>query len=146
MPLTRTARNVSLLALAAAFLSLGHDTHAAEIDEQRALFKRAYAAAERGDWSVVSDLSAAERKSLASYPLWPDLRATFFRATIRKADRTELEEFLDQHGTLKPARDLRYRYAMHLAANGDLDGYFSIYQQFYQGRDIAALDLSLIHI
>ena len=60
-----------------------------------------YAAAERGDWSVVSNLSAAERKSLASYPLWPDLRATFFRATIRKADRTELEEFLDQRRSSK---------------------------------------------
>ena len=52
MPLTRTVKNVTQLALAAAVLSLGSLVHATELDAQRALFKRAHAAAERGDWSV----------------------------------------------------------------------------------------------
>ncbi|MGI9220899.1 MAG: transglycosylase SLT domain-containing protein [Woeseiaceae bacterium] len=140
MPLTRTVKNVTRLALAAAVLSLGSLAHATELDAQRALFKRAHAAAERGDWSVVSNLSAAERDGLSRYALWPDLRATFFRATLRKSDRVELEAFLDQHGTLKPARDLRYRYAKFLADSDNLEDYFDIYQQYYQGRDIADLD------
>ena len=41
---------------------------------------------------------------------------------------------------LKPARELRYRYALHLARIGHLDSYLSIYQQFYQGLDVAKLD------
>ena len=140
MPLTRTVTATTRLALATALLGLASLVHAAEIDNQRELFKRAHAAAERGDWSVVSDLSATERESLANYALWPDLRATFFRATLRQADRVELESFLDDYGTLKPARDLRYRYATHLADAGYLDAFFGIYQQYYQGLEIAALD------
>ena len=145
MPLTRTARKYTHLALVAAVLGLsplGHasDTQTSAIEEQRALFRAAHAAAERGDWSVVEDLSAAERASLARYPLWPDLRATFFRATLKYTDREELENFLEQHGTLKPARDLRYRYARYLASSGYLADFFDIYQQYYQGLENADLD------
>ena len=140
MPLTRTVSNITRWALAACVLSLGFSTQATELDDQRAMFKRAHAAAELGDWSAVTDLSPERRQSLSKYPLWPDLRATYFRATLRRADRSELEAFLDTHGTLKPARELRYRYALHLARTDDLAGFFDIYQQYYQGQEIASLD------
>ena len=145
MPLTRTARKYTHLALVAAVLGLSALGHASaspesEIEEQRAMFRAAHAAAERGDWSVVEDMSADQRASLARYPLWPDLRATFFRATLKQADREELENFLDEYGTLKPARDLRYRYARYLASSGYLAEYFDIYQQYYQGLENADLD------
>ena len=47
---------------------------------------------------------------------------------------------LEQHGVLKPARELRYRYALHLAEEERLDEYLAIYQQYYQGLQIARLD------
>ena len=145
MPLTRTAAKFARYGLAAAVVCVTGALHAAEIEQQRDLFKRVYAEVERGRWSVVTDLSEAEQESLASYPLWPDLRATHLRATMKSAEHAEIEAFLGEYGTLKPARDLRYRYALHLAAAGDLAGYLQIYQQFYQGLDIANLDCLALH-
>ena len=113
---------------------------ASEIDQQREIFKRVYADVERGNWNVVDALPLDEQRLLADYVLWPDLRAAFFRATMGKADHDDVETFLDQHGVLRPARDLRYRYAVHLAFVGDLQGYLSIYQRYYQGMEDAKLD------
>lgn len=112
----------------------------AQIEEQRELFLRVYESVERGSWKAVHALSSAEQRLLEGYALWPDLRAAQLRATIKTADRGEIEAYLDQYGTLKPARELRYRYALHLAKAGDLADYLSIYRQFYQGLDIARLD------
>ena len=95
---------------------------AAEIEQQRALFLDVYESVERGNWSSVEALVDDQQQLLQDYVLWPDLRAAWFRATVANADRSEIESFLDTYGALKPARDLRYRYALHLAEVGDLDG------------------------
>ncbi|MDA1064447.1 MAG: hypothetical protein O2907_09010, partial [Proteobacteria bacterium] len=76
--------------------------YCADIDEQRELFKQVYVDVERGNWAAVSDLSAADQDSLRRYPLWPDLRATWFRANIKTAPQAEIEAFLHQYGILKP--------------------------------------------
>jgi soluble lytic murein transglycosylase len=145
MPLTRSAANTIRFGLSVAALLVTIGAQSAEIDEQRVLFKRVHVDVERGNWDVVGQLSKAEQTSLRRYPLWPDLRATYLRATIRNAPHSEIDAFLDQYGILKPARDLRYRYALHLAAVGDLDDYLRIYQRFYQGQDIAKLDCLALH-
>lgn len=145
MPLTRSVANIIRLGLTVAVMAFAAGAHSAEIDAQRALFKRVHADVERGNWDVVSKLAAAERASLHRYVLWPDLRATHFRSTIKNASHAEIDAFLAEYGVLKPARDLRYRYALHLAATGDLDDYLRIYQQFYQGLDIAKLDCLALH-
>ena len=113
---------------------------AAEIEQQRALFLDVYESVERGNWSSVEALVDDQQQLLQDYVLWPDLRAAWFRATVANADRSEIESFLDTYGALKPARDLRYRYALHLAEVGDLDGYLEVYKQFYQGLDAPKLD------
>lgn len=111
-----------------------------EIEQQRQLFKAVIETAEQGDWSVVLQLPAEESKLLRRYVLWPDLRATYLRNTIQSAPAADLDAFLQQYGTLRPARELRYRHALHLANSGDLRGYQRIYEQFYQGQEIAKLD------
>ena len=111
-----------------------------EIEKQRQLFNAVFETVERGDWSVVDDLPAADRQLLQKYVLWPDLRATFWRATIATASAADIDVFLKQYGTLRPARELRYKHALHLARSGDLAGYLRIYEQFYQGQEIAKLD------
>ena len=94
-----------------------------ELERQRALFQQVYADAELGSWDAVDALSTDDLERLQAYMLWPDLRAAWFRATIRKSDGSSIEAFLQQHGTLKPARELRYRYALHLAdSSGDGGG------------------------
>jgi soluble lytic murein transglycosylase len=142
MPLTRnTAQRIraylwALLILAASPVVLADNA----LNSQRELFKRVYADVELGSWSAVDALSASDQQSLEDYVLWPDLRAAWFRANLKKIDHGQVESFLDHYGVLKPARELRYRYALHLARIGHLDSYLSIYQQFYQGLDVAKLD------
>jgi soluble lytic murein transglycosylase len=145
MPLTRTVAKYAQYGLAMAVVCLAGVSQGAEIAQQRALFNSIFADVERGNWNVVTDLSSAEQDSLSDYPLWPDLRATYYRATMKNADHAEIEAFLDEYGTLKPARDLRYRYALHLAGAGDLADYLRIYQQFYQGLNIESLDCLALH-
>ncbi len=116
------------------------DTHATPTEQQRKTFLSVYQSVERGSWAAVDALPAERLLLLQSYVLWPDLRAAWFRANLDRADRAEIDAFLEHYGVLKPARDLRYRYALHLARTGDLAAYLSIYQQFYQGLEIAKLD------
>ena len=107
-----------------------------QLDEMRATFRAIYPDVERGDWRPAEDAAT----ELREYVLWPDLRAAYLRAKVRAEDHGTIESFLDEHGMLKPARELRYRYALHLADEGRLDDYFRIYEQFYQGLKIAKLD------
>lgn len=111
-----------------------------DLERQRELFTTTLKNVERGDWSVVENLAADDRRLLASYVLWPDLRAAYYRATMRRANTREIERFLKKHGTLKPARELRYRLALEYVRRGNLDRYYDIYQAFYQGMDNAKLD------
>ena len=141
MPRNYALRSLrSLLLTAALSAAVLVAASPAEIDKQRELFRSVFATVELGDWSVVSKLPADEQQLLERYLLWPDLRATYLRRTIRIADEEIIEAFLDQHGMLKPARELRYRYALDLARRGNLDKYFEIYQSFYQGLDEPKLD------
>jgi soluble lytic murein transglycosylase len=113
---------------------------AAEIDRQRDLFKKVHETVERGDWSPVDGLSASDRRLLEQYVLWPDLRATWLRANLKKAPAAEVNAFLEKYGTLQPARELRYRQALLLAKNGDFEGFQRIYRRFYEGQGNARLD------
>jgi len=113
---------------------------AAQIDQQRELFKSVYETVERGDWSPVDGLSASDQALLQQYVLWPDLQATWLRANLRTTAAADVDAFIQQHGALRPARELRYKQAMMLARDGDLGGFQRIYEQFYQGQNIARLD------
>jgi len=126
--------------------------HAQETDRNteraRELFRQVYEDVERGDWSVVAELPADDRQRLEAYLLWPDLKAAQLRAelrarrtgTDRQATERAVEQFLADHGTLRLARELRYRYALHLAASGQPKRYLDVYRSYYQGRDLARLD------
>jgi soluble lytic murein transglycosylase len=106
------------------------------LEQQRAAFRDAYAAAELGNWEP-----AAERRALLQkYVLWPDLRAAYLRTAAGGINDAEIAAFLARYGTLKPARELRYRHALRLAADGRLGGYLEIYERFYQGLGVARLD------
>ena len=141
MPLDKAFLKISTGIVVALALLL-QETAVADspVDEQRELFRQVYADVERGSWDAVDALTAEEQALLKKYVLWPNLRAAWYRATIRKADRDSLEAFLDHYGTLKPARELRYSYALQLARDGDLDGFLRIYQAYYQGLGVARLD------
>lgn len=110
------------------------------LEQQRQLFKKVFEDVERGNWSVVEKLPADEAQLLREYVLWPDLQARYWRATMVRASDADIDGFLVNYGTLRPARELRYRRALFLASRGDLAGFQRIYEQFYQGQEIAKLD------
>lgn len=146
MPLTRnSARQFCSLVAASLLAATSPVLGASAIEEQRELFKQVFAEVERGNWGVVEQLGEADRRLLEGYVLYPDLRAAWFRATITRARHEEIDAFLDNHGVLKPARELRYRYALHLADIGHLDEFLDVYQQYYQGLDVARLDCIALH-
>lgn len=106
------------------------------LEEQREAFRTAWAAVERGDWEP-----AAERRSLLEdYVLWPDLKAAWLQATLATADAADVRRFLDEYGDLRPARALRYRYALHLAADGQWPEFLALYERHYRNRRVARLD------
>ncbi len=113
---------------------------ATQIERQRALFQTVFKSVERGAWTAVDDLPLDDRHALEQYVLWPDLRATWLRANIDSVSASEVDDFVQQYGTLRPARELRYRYALDFAQRNDLPGYLRIYEQFYQGQDVEKLD------
>ena len=110
------------------------------IEQQREIFRSVFADVERGNWKPVEQLDAGELALLQRYVLWPDLRATWLRSNIGRATSAEIESFLQRYSTLRPTRELRYRYALHRVAQQDFAGFLRLYQQFYQGQQIAKLD------
>ncbi len=110
------------------------------VEHQRELFRSVVETVERGDWSVVDALPQNDFQLLQQYALWPDLRAMWLRANIDAVPATEVNTFVQQYGSLRPARELRYRFALNHVRNGDLPGFLSIYEQFYQGQGIEKLD------
>lgn len=126
--------------LAAALCAAPTPAAGAEPEHERQLFRAAYAAAERGDFSVVEGLPAEDRHRLEAYVLWPDLRAAYLRARLDRLDAATIETFLERYGALKPARELRYRYALDLARRGASQAFLDLYRSFYQGLEIARLD------
>lgn len=135
-----SSRLCSSLLLTAALCGAGAPVAGGEQQLERELFRAAYAAAERGDFSVVEGLPDEDRRRLEAYVLWPDLRAAYLRARMDRVDPATIETFLDRYGTLKPARELRYHYALHLARAGAPEAFLDLYQSFYQGLEIARLD------
>lgn len=111
-----------------------------DVQRQRALFIASFDRAELGDWSAVAGLPQSDLELLRRYVLWPDLEGAYLRATVRSAPDTEIERFLSEWGELKPARELRYRYALELARRGDHAGYERIYNEFYSQLGDATLD------
>ncbi len=111
------------------------------LEQQRSVFRTIYPDVERGNWQTATQYE----ELLRSYVLWPDLRAAYLRTRLDKADTSEVEDFLNAYGTLKPARELRYRFVLQLARDDKLPEYLEIYQQFYQGLEIAKLDCIALH-
>ncbi len=128
--------SVTILLAWSAAVSAGDGT----FERERELFRAAYAAAERGDFSLVDALPAQERARLEAYVLWPELRAAYLRARLGRVEETAIDSFLERYETLKPARELRYRYALELARKGRSQAYLDLYRRYYEGLEIARLD------
>jgi soluble lytic murein transglycosylase len=116
-------------------------SHGTLLEKQRAAFVAVYPQAELGNWSPAE----SNQDLLADYVLWPDLRAMYLKSRVNSrhfdaADETAVLDYLEKYGSLRPARGLRYEYALKLAASGRLDDFLAVYQRYYQGQDIAKLD------
>ena len=111
-----------------------------EFAESRELFKSVYPEAERGNFAPVEALAPGERAALEAYPLWPDLEAAWLKARLRNIDTDLVDAFLERYGESYAARNLRYRYAIHLARGDQPERFLELYESFYEGLNIARLD------
>lgn len=107
-----------------------------DLERKRAAFRAVYPEVERGNWQPVLQYE----RLLKDYVLWPDLEARYLRARLDTVDHADVRDFLDRHGTLKPARELRYQFALHLADAGHYSGYLDIYRTWYAELEIPKLD------
>ncbi len=133
----------NLCCLAVASL-IAADGAAATVEAQRTAFRAAYAAAELGNWEPAT----RDAKLLKSYVLWPDLRAAYLRTRLGKdgnRDERAIRAFLDQYGSLKPARELRYRYALELGRQRRDEDFLALYREFYADLGEASLDCLAVH-
>ena len=71
------------------------------LEEQRRVFREVYPQAELGNWRPAASNDAL----LQPYVLWPELRSAWLRTRVRNNDFAEVDVFLDEYGTLKPARE-----------------------------------------
>jgi len=133
------------LSLVVLTLALGASLHvgplAAEpeaIAAQRAAFLEAYPAAESGQYAPAEE----RQELLEDYVLWPDLEAAYLRARLRagKVDDARFRAYLDRYGQLRPAREIRYRYAIRLGRHNRHADYLSLYEPHYADSDDAVLD------
>ncbi|MDX1481638.1 MAG: transglycosylase SLT domain-containing protein [Woeseiaceae bacterium] len=106
----------------------------ATLEAQRAAFRDVYPAAELGQWDAV----AAREALLRDYVLWPDLKAAWLRRHLD--DDKAVTEFLDAYQGLRPAKDIRYRYARRLAAHGRYADYLNLYDAHYVNAGDPVLD------
>jgi soluble lytic murein transglycosylase len=130
----------TLATTGAVLLCISTLASAGTLEEQRTAFRDVYPAVERGEWEP----ARAREALLRDYVLWPDLRATWLRANLDHA-AVEIREFLAEHGMLRPARELRYGFALHLAAEEHFPEYLELYRRWYKGLGIAKLDCLALH-
>ncbi len=112
----------------------------ASLEEQRDVFRKVYPAAERGDWKPAEKHAG----TLEDYVLWPDLRAAYLRTRLGRND-DRIRDFLGRYETLKPARELRYRYALHLAKNARHAEFLRVYGKYYTDLGEPSLDCIAAH-
>ena len=136
MPRSRSAALWTTALAIAATSGIGYTAPTTTIEQQRQAFREVYPAVERGDWTAVGP----KLSLLEDYVLWPDLRATYLRMHLRDRNEAEVAEFLKKYGTLKPARELRYRFALQLASENKHTEFLLIYDQFYEQLGEAKLD------
>ncbi len=110
------------------------------LDDQRAIFRGAWAAAEKGQWNP----SAAETRLLRQYVLWPDLRGRYLESRIHELDHQEIESFLQRYDKSPAARSLRYRYSQTLYRQKQWRRFLSIYESHYAQLDQTRLNCQAV--
>ncbi|MBT8095604.1 MAG: transglycosylase SLT domain-containing protein [Woeseia sp.] len=132
--MNRIKRTVTIL-LAVCSPGLYTSATTIDIDDQRQAFREAYPNAELGVWSLPAEREALLRR----YVLWPELRAAYLRTRLR-TDHAEIKQFLASYADLKPARELRFRYALELARQEQWSAFRDIYNAHYRHLGNARLD------
>ncbi|MDE2270535.1 MAG: lytic murein transglycosylase, partial [Xanthomonadaceae bacterium] len=117
------ARTLAVAAsLVLASSALAQPSPPTTLAQQRDAFRAAYAAAQDGgDWRALS-------QGLEAYPLYPYLEAAALQHDIRTASAARVDAYLQSHGDMIPAVDLRKAELGWLAQQQDWKGFLHFYQ------------------
>ncbi len=108
----------------------------AALDHQRTVFREAWIEAERGNWRAVQPRLG----DLDGYPLLPDLKAVYLRATIKQQPNTDIARFLDANDALWITPSLRRRWINTLAQRDDWQAFLEVYRSHYAESGQTQLD------
>lgn len=127
--------HAALVVLAIALLAWRSVAHAGDPDDQRAVFRGAWAAAQQGDpgWKKLA-------QGLDDDPLYPYLPAAALEHDLADASAAQVQAYLDRYPGLIPAHDLRRDYLLLLAQRHD----WTTFRAFYQpglGDALACRDI-----
>lgn len=128
---------IFLIALAGASAAPADDDR---LQRQRAAFQQVWDEVVDGRWP----LDPAQRALLKDYPLWPDLRAAHYSASLADTSQRELNAFMSSAPDLPPIRRLRYRYAEHQLSTANWATFARVYDAHYATAGIAALDCAAL--
>ncbi|MGA9852820.1 MAG: transglycosylase SLT domain-containing protein [Gammaproteobacteria bacterium] len=97
---------------------------AADLATQRAEFKLAWAAAQKGDLAALTPYL----NQLADYPLYPYLRYAYLSSTLAQQPAGAVESFLREQTQLPVANMLRQAWLLELAEQGKWNDFLAHYQ------------------
>ncbi|MGH8281458.1 MAG: transglycosylase SLT domain-containing protein [Gammaproteobacteria bacterium] len=97
---------------------------AADLATERAEFKLAWAAAQKGDLAALTPFL----DELADYPLYPYLRYAYLDSTLAQQPAGALESFLKEQAQLPVADALRQAWLLELAKQGKWNDFLTYYQ------------------
>ncbi|MGH8283196.1 MAG: transglycosylase SLT domain-containing protein [Gammaproteobacteria bacterium] len=97
---------------------------AADLAAERAEFKLAWAAAQKGDLAALTPYL----DELADYPLYPYLRYAYLDSTLAQQPAGAVESFLKEQAQLPVADALRQAWLLELAKQGKWSDFLAYYQ------------------
>ncbi|MGA9854396.1 MAG: transglycosylase SLT domain-containing protein [Gammaproteobacteria bacterium] len=115
---------ISRLLAAFIFVCMLPSVFAADLATERADFKPAWAAAQKGDLAALTPYL----NELVDYPLYPYLRYAYLSATLAQQPDGAVESFLNEQAQLPVAEALRQDWLLALASRQDWKTFLANYQ------------------
>jgi soluble lytic murein transglycosylase len=114
-----------------AAVCMAANAKAADVDQQRAAFRKAYDAIVAGKLSLASD----KLEALSDYPLYPYLRYAYLSRHLDKVPPQAVTGFLHDYPRLPVDATLRYHWLRAVAQNH----HWATFLDYYHGSSAAAL-------
>ena len=116
------------------------DANDSTLQRQRDAFISVWDDVVDGLWPLEPDTA----RLLQTYPLWPDLVAAHYSASLDSTNTRARQQFMQTHAALAPIKRLRYRIANAAITQGNWQEFGALYDAHYRDANIAAFDCAAL--